>query len=256
MNGSHSDVTGTATFSHQVQQGLAFNWTLNIAFPANSFIVGKTFRFNNGRNQQQDATVPAGQTIPNPLYGQTGEYSADILGSGVLIPEYADNPVILPGMFFTGIVTDRGVDYPFSGRITNKIGTGYSPLDGYGFINAEAAVAARPDLIVSTLKASNKQAPQGSKVTLTATIKNQGNASAGASKTEFLLDGKTVLGLIDTPNLAPGASATISVDWYTASVQKGQHTIKTTADRNNTVIESTETNNTKSVTVSIQGNQT
>jgi hypothetical protein len=115
-------VTGTATFSHQVQQGLAFNWTLNIAFPANSFIAGKTFRFNNGRNQQQDATVPVGQTIPNPLYGQTGEYSADILGSGVLIPEYADNPVILPGMLFTGIVTDGGVDYPFSGRIANKIG--------------------------------------------------------------------------------------------------------------------------------------
>ena len=87
VNGSHSDVTGTATFSHLVQQGLAFNWTLNIAFPANSFVAGKTFRFNNGRNQQQDATVPVRQTIPNPLYGQTGEYSADILGSGVLIPQ-------------------------------------------------------------------------------------------------------------------------------------------------------------------------
>jgi archaellum component FlaF (FlaF/FlaG flagellin family) len=256
VNGSHSDVTGTATFSHQVQQGLAFNWTLNIAFPANSFIAGRTFRFNNGRNQQQDATVPVGQTIPNPLYGQTGEYSADILGSGVLIPEYADNPVILPGMLFTGIVTDGGVDYPFSGRIANKIGTGYSPLDGYGFINAQAAVAALPDLIVSTLTASNNQAPQGSKVTLTATIKNQGNANARASKTEFLLDGKTVIGLIDTPSLAPGASATVSVSWSTASVQKGQHTIKATADRNNAVAESTETNNTKSITVSIQGNKT
>jgi subtilase family serine protease len=93
-------------------------------------------------------------------------------------------------------------------------------------------------------------------VTLTATIKNQGNASAGASKTEFLLDGKTVFGLIDTPNLAPRVSATISVDWFTAGVQKGQHTIKATADRNNAVTESTETNNTKSLTVSIQGNKT
>jgi subtilase family serine protease len=155
-------------------------------------------------------------------------------------------------MFFTGIVTDGGVDYPFSGRITNKIGKGYSPLDGYGFINAEAAVAVQPDLIVSTLRANNNQPPQGSKVTLTATIKNQGNFKAGASKTEFLLDGQTVLGLVDTPNLAPGAHATISVDWLTAAVAKGKHTIKATADRNNAVTESTETNNTKSLAVTIK----
>ena len=31
-------------------------------------------------------------TIANPLFGQTDTYSADILGNGVLIPEYADNP--------------------------------------------------------------------------------------------------------------------------------------------------------------------
>ena len=139
VNGSRSDVTGTATFTNQVQAPLAFYWTLNITFPQNGLIAGKTFRFNNGRNQQQDATVPVGQTTANPLYGQTGEYSADILGSGILIPEYADNPQILPGMFFSGIVTDGGVDYPFSGRIANNIGHGYSPLDGYGFVNAQAA---------------------------------------------------------------------------------------------------------------------
>jgi CARDB/Subtilase family len=249
-NGSHSDVTGTATFSHQVQQGLAFNWTLNITFPANSFVAGRTFRFNDGRNQQQDATIPVGQTIPNPLYGQTGEYSADILGSGVLIPEYADNPVVLPGMFFSGIITDGGVDYPFSGRIANKIGTGYSPLDGYGFINAEAAVAARPDLIVSALTANPSQPKQNATVTLTATIKNQGTANAGASKTEFLLDGKTVLGTIDTAAVAPTATAQVSATW--TKVKSGQHTIKVTADRSSAVAESNENNNTKSITVTIK----
>ena len=140
VNGSQSDVTGTATFASQIQQGLAFYWTLNIAFQPNTFITGKTFRFNNGRNQRSDATVPVGQTIPNPLYGQTGQYSADILGSGVLIPEYADNPVVLPGMAFRAIVTDGGVDYTFDGRLTNKVGHGYSVLDGFGFLNAEAAV--------------------------------------------------------------------------------------------------------------------
>src|SRR5262249_53536961 len=122
VNGSKSDVTGAATFSSQIQQGLAFYWTLNIAFSNNSFVASKTCRFNNGRNQRSDATTPVGQTIANPVYGQTGQYSADILGTGILIPEYADNPVMLPGMAFRAIITDGGTDYTFDGRLTNKIG--------------------------------------------------------------------------------------------------------------------------------------
>ena len=81
-------------------------------------------------------------TISNPLYGQPNTYSADILGDGVLIPEYADNPNILPGMTFSAVISDSGTDYPVSGRLKNNVGRGYSPLDGYGFINAEQAVNA------------------------------------------------------------------------------------------------------------------
>jgi len=46
------------------------------------------------------------------------------------------------------------------------------------------------------------------------------------------------------------------VNWLTASAKKGQHTIKTTADKTNVVPESNEANNTKTITVSIQGNKT
>jgi hypothetical protein len=142
LNGTNSDVTGTPAWSSQVQQPLAYYRTLTITFTPNAFITGKTFRFNDSRYQEHDATVASGQTIPNPLYGQNGRNSADILGSGVLIPEYADNPVVLPGMAFRAIVTDGGTDYTFDGRLTNKIGRGYSPLDGFGFLNAQAATAA------------------------------------------------------------------------------------------------------------------
>ncbi len=39
--------------------------------------------------------------------------------------------------------TRDGVNsYPFSGRMQNRLGNGWSLLDGYGFINAEAAVVA------------------------------------------------------------------------------------------------------------------
>jgi hypothetical protein len=42
---------------------------------------------------------------------QSKTYSADILGSGILIPEYADNPVVLPGMAFSRVVSEGVTDY-------------------------------------------------------------------------------------------------------------------------------------------------
>jgi Subtilase family len=142
VNGTRSDVTGAATFSNQASSppGLnAFNRTVTLALPANGLVTGKAYRFNIGRAQEKDANTPVGLSEEVGLYGQSAQNSADILGSGVLIPEYADNPQVLQGLVFSGIVTDGGVDYPFTGRITNKVGHGYSPLDGYGFVNAQAA---------------------------------------------------------------------------------------------------------------------
>ena len=52
------------------------------------------------------------------------------------------------------------------------------------------------------------------------------------------------------------SSAPVTVNWLTASAKKGQHTIKATADKTNVVAESNEANNTKTITVSIQGNKT
>jgi hypothetical protein len=135
-----ADATHSVSNAAPVPSTNAFFWTLNLNFPNNNFTTGKVFRFDAGRQQQQDATVPQGMTVANPVFGQSNTYSADMLGDGVLIPEYADNPIVLPGMTFSGTVSDGTTDYPFSGRLTNKIGHGYSPLDGFGFINAQAAV--------------------------------------------------------------------------------------------------------------------
>jgi hypothetical protein len=40
-------------------------------------------------------------------------------------------------MAFTGTMADGST---FSGNLKNNIGHGYSPVDGYGFINAELAI--------------------------------------------------------------------------------------------------------------------
>lgn len=106
------------------------------------------------------------------------------------------------------------------------------------------------------LTASNNQARQGDKVTFTATVSNTGQASAGASQTEFKLDNTTVLGLVNTPALGIGQSTQVAVNWLTANAKQGQHTVVATADKANAVAESIETNNTKNTTVSLKGNKT
>ncbi len=65
--------------------------------------------------------------------GTAGGNSADLLGANVLIPE----GTVAPGGMTFGGTTSNG---PFSGVFVNQIGEGYSVLDGYGFINAQAAV--------------------------------------------------------------------------------------------------------------------
>ena len=88
------------------------------------------------------------------------------------------------------------------------------------------------DLRVTAISATTASGKgrEGEKATLKATVRNSGAGAAPASKTEFLLDGTKVLGLVDTPALAAGASAEVSVIWDTRKV-KGDHQLKATADK-------------------------
>ena len=118
----------------------------------------------------------------------------------------------------------------------------------------EPCTPVAPDLQVTNIVASSAKPKQGDRVTVTATVSNAGAAPAGASKTEFLLDGTSVLGLVDTPAIAAGTSATVSVSWDTRGV-KGQHTIRVTADQTGLVAESAENNNAGTFTFTVQGNK-
>jgi hypothetical protein len=57
------------------------------------------------------------------------------LGEGVSLPS---GQIIGPGATFSGVLEDGT---PFSGVFTDAIGSGWTPLDGYGFINAQQAVS-------------------------------------------------------------------------------------------------------------------
>ena len=103
--------------------------TLTMNFANNTFVGGSIFRFTIGRGLERGPNVSAaGAALAN--------YNGDLFGGGVLIPE---GTISLDGMRFNGTLVDGST---FDGRMKNRIGFGYSTLDGYGFMNAEAAVLA------------------------------------------------------------------------------------------------------------------
>jgi hypothetical protein len=107
--------------------GVAGQWKqLRLRFLAGGFGNGDLLAFATDRDEA-DAFGPA---------GAVGGASADLLGGGVVLPSGEVRPA---GARFFGVYQDGTA---FEGRFENQIGRGYSPLDGYGFINAEAAVKA------------------------------------------------------------------------------------------------------------------
>ena len=125
---------------------------------------------------------------------------------------------------------------------------------GYGTVfRISFGPPSAPDLQVTTLTTTNNKAPQGHKVTVTAVVKNTGTAAAGASTT-VIMDGTTVLATVATPALGAGDSVTLTLDLRTAA-QNGTHVLSVSADTANTVSESDEANNTRTLTVNIKGNQ-
>src|SRR4051794_2349250 len=63
--------------------------------------------------------------------------SADQLGQGLLFP---DNVVVGPGMSYRAVTSTGRV---LTGVLRNRVGAGWTPVDGFGYINAQDAVSTR-----------------------------------------------------------------------------------------------------------------
>jgi subtilisin family serine protease len=101
--------------------------TLALSFVSGSFAGGDIFRFTIGRQLSRGPSVATAGAV-------AANYNADNFGGGVLIPE---GTVIPDGMAFRGTMADGST---FNGVIRNRLGAGFSNVDGFGFINAEKAV--------------------------------------------------------------------------------------------------------------------
>lgn len=109
-------------------------WTMALSFPNSNFAGGDVLRFTVGHGPQHNSQVTNG-TGPTGGVTSTSFVMADLFGGGVLIP---DGTVTAAGMAFSGTTTVGN----FSGTMQNRLGAGYTVQDGFGFINAEAAVSA------------------------------------------------------------------------------------------------------------------
>jgi subtilase family serine protease len=89
---------------------------------------------------------------------------------------------------------------------------------------------------------------------VTATIRNAGPGHSPATSTEILLDGWKVLGLVDTPALAPGQSASVSALWNVQGVS-GEHSLRATADKAELASEEAEANNAAHRLVTVRRNR-
>jgi hypothetical protein len=100
--------------------------------------------------------------------------------------------------------------------------------------------APNPDLTVTALSAAPASPVETDSITLSATVRNAGNAASGATNVAFLLGGSKV-GTAAVSGLAPGASSTV-----TATIgprDAGSYPLSVKADEANGVIEQNETNN-------------
>jgi hypothetical protein len=153
---------------------------------------------------------------------------------------------------------DGTLKYTQDGGATASDSFTYTVNDGRGGTdNATVSVTVTgPDLVVTSISVPSSRGG-GDRNTINATIKNNGSSDAPATKTEFLLDDTTVIGLVDTAAIPAGQSANVSVDWNTSGV-KGEHQIKVTADKpspEETAFETNESNNASTLQVTVKGNK-
>jgi hypothetical protein len=203
------------------------------------------------------------------LYEASGPHGACVTSGQ---PGWAGaGPGFLPSTWSAAALGSEG----FAGRrVRLDVAYGTDPLvEGVGFqfdevtvTNFELQVAdtksdvcpappTLPDLRVTNIQFNNnKNAHEGDKVTITATVSNSSSVAAGSSRTRFVLDGATLLGEMPTEGIGPNASRSVSIQWDTRSV-KGQHSIVVSADVLDAVAESNEGNNTSTLTVTVQGNK-
>jgi uncharacterized repeat protein (TIGR01451 family) len=109
-----------------------------------------------------------------------------------------------------------------------------------------AADAGAPDLVVQNITLSPPSPVVDTSITITVTVKNQGDTSAGQFSVACEMDNAPLDAKI-VNSLGAGITSALTFTW---TAQPGAHVVKATADSGNTVTENDETNNSKTFSFS------
>ena len=124
---------------------------------------------------------------------------------------------------------------------------GASKYRGTGTIRDDDNSAAKPDLIVSSASLSDSTVERGDRTRVSATVKNQGSGDAGSSRVRYDVVGSdgsvTKVGDDFVGSLASGQSSNESEYIDTDDLNPGVYGLRLTADYEENVAESDESNN-------------
>jgi hypothetical protein len=128
-----------------------------------------------------------------------------------------------------------------------------APTGSYTVRGSERCVVPQPDLAINSrdITVSGLDG-QGPNQVVVAVVHNLGTKDATNVRVIFKVDNSPLGASVLLGRVAAGSSARASVIWDTSGLS-GQHTIAATADPNNAIPESNETNNTGLRTVTVSG---
>jgi hypothetical protein len=101
--------------------------------------------------------------------------------------------------------------------------------------------AALPDLVLDSVTRTPASPSTASSITVTAVVRNAGNAPAGKSYTSYRVSGQSYYTYYYVPPLEAGATATVT--GHLGPYEAGTYQLRVTADNFGDVAESNETNN-------------
>jgi hypothetical protein len=228
--------------------------------PGNYFTDVYLSRSNNGGASWTDTRLTHDATDP--------EFNAPVSGSGLFFGDYqglvADECNAIPFVNDTHLANDQFLDLgpvrdpefddglpssPYQESIAWRVP---NTTEFGGSLEAPCEA----DLVVSNLIAGKtSKVRETVKTAVTATITNQGGGDVTiGTTTEFVLDGSTLLGDVETPPIPAGESVQVSTSFDPRTVQ-GEHELRATADDDEEVREANELNNSAVRTIFVQGNK-
>ncbi|MEH1098274.1 CARDB domain-containing protein [Micromonospora sp. CPCC 205561] len=189
-----------------------------------------------------DVTAVVVKLNPDPVWGARTQ-NLQILGRAQTATGFT--ALNAPANYsFDPASNQNTVTIPVTGRVADVqlrfLSNTGAPGGQVADLQVRGAWAPNPDLVVTTTTWSPATPSEATPVTLSATVRNTGNAAAGATKVDFRLGG-TVVGSASVAALAAGASTTVSANIGTQAM--GSHTVTAVVDPANTVAERNNDNN-------------